>query len=147
MLYAIMYMEMPLDTFSNLQTGGNLPTMLWHIPQLDWGVHIHQCSKSDALCPSSCWFSCTVISMHSMFSDWAGKNTYAGKFYNVLWLLMDQVTSSTHHLLWGFSLLVLLVLNFCILPSQHFWDYFTFTLLIWTCHSLVFLGAEIYMNS
>lgn len=76
--------------WSYLQTGRDISSVLWCIPQFDWGVHICQCSKFGTLCSSCCWFSCSVISMHHVLSNWAGKNTHAGKSHCIIWYLANM---------------------------------------------------------
>lgn len=59
-------------------SGGNILTLLRHFPQLDRGLYSPQCPSHVSICPLSCRFIGTLISLYLLLSNWTCKNPHAG---------------------------------------------------------------------
>lgn len=101
-----------------VQSGGDLHALLWHFPQFDGRVHNSECTKSNTICPISCWVISTIIGLCLLLPYWTGKDTHAG--------------------IWSCELMSYFILNFSVIPSCN-------VLVNLGCFHRILLNCSIYV--
>lgn len=77
-------------------SGGHIPTLLWHIPQLIGGAHLPKSSNPDAICSSISGIIGTFSGLCILLSYWACSHTHAGTYYYEISQISHRISSHQH---------------------------------------------------
>lgn len=87
-------------------SGGHIPTLLWHIPQLIGGTHLPKSSNPDAICSSISGIIGTFSGLCILLSYRACSHTHAGTYHYEISQILHRISSHQH----GINMIVISVI-------------------------------------